>query len=440
MTLNKRDAAVIWHPYTQHKTPDLPIAICSAKGAYIYDEKGQEYIDAIASWWVNIHGHSHPLIAERVYQQFQKLEHVMFAGFTHFPAIELAEKLLEKLPKNLGKIFYSDNGSTAVEVAIKMAIQYWYNKGITKTKIIAFKNGYHGDTFGAMSVSSRDNFTKPFIPFLFDVEFIDLPLKNKEAKSVKQLTELAESGNVAAFIFEPLVQGAAGMVMYSPSILEELLGICSKHNILTIADEVFTGFGRTGKFFAIDHLQKVVDIVCLSKGITAGALPLGVTACTNEIFNEFVSGDKAKTFFHGHSFTANPLACAAALANLELFENPIVFDDIKRIEKKHEQFIKSLHGFKKTIRELRKLGTILAIEISSDDETGYFNELKDYIYPFFIQRKIVIRPLGNIIYIVPPYCISDKDLDTIYSAIKECLTLLKNGTLKSNLQQQWVNG
>ncbi|MBA3902048.1 MAG: aminotransferase class III-fold pyridoxal phosphate-dependent enzyme, partial [Bacteroidetes bacterium] len=265
-------------------------------------------------------------------------------------------------------------------------------------------------------------------------------VKSKENDSVSQLIELAKDDTVAAFIFEPLIQGAAGMVMYSPQMLDELLAVCSKYNILTIADEVFTGFGRTGKFFAIDYLKQKADIVCLSKGITSGAMPLGVTACTNDIFNTFYSDDKSKTFFHGHSFTANPLACAAAIANLELFENPVVFNDIKRIEDKHKEFIKSLEDYKEMIRESRQLGTILAIEILSEDKTGYFNDLRDFIYPFFIMKRIVIRPLGNIIYIVPPYCISNKDLDYIYTAIKECLTAIKNGSLKENLQQQWVNG
>ncbi|MDQ3190311.1 MAG: adenosylmethionine--8-amino-7-oxononanoate transaminase [Bacteroidota bacterium] len=439
MSLIKRDANVLWHPYTQHKIPSSPLGIVRAEGVYLYDEKGNKYIDAIASWWVNIHGHSHPFIAEKVFQQFKKLEHVMFAGFTHEPAVELAEKLLEKLPDNLGKIFYSDNGSTAIEVAIKMAIQYWHNKGNAKTKIVAFKNGYHGDTFGAMSVSARDHFTNSFIPFLFDVEFIDVPSNPNENDSLFQLTELAKKGDVAAFIFEPLIQGAAGMVMYSPQELDKLLAICSKYNVLSIADEVFTGFGRTGKFFAMDYLQQKADIICLSKGITSGAMPLGVTACTDEIYNTFCSEDKSKTFFHGHSFTANPLACAAALANLELFENPKVFKDIKRIQEKHLLFIESLKGFQ-NIKDARFLGTVLALEVLTEDKTGYLNNLRDFIYPFFIQKKIVIRPLGNVIYIVPPYCISNEDLDYIYSTIKECLTALKDGSLKVNLQQQWVNG
>lgn len=432
MSLSQRDAAVIWHPYTQTKNSDLPVAIVRGEGAHLFDEQNNLYIDAISSWWVNTHGHAHPHIAEKVYEQLKTLEHVIFAGFTHEPAINLAERLLKILPDNQSRIFYSDNGSTAVEVALKMAFQYWQNTGQEKKKIIAFHSAYHGDTFGAMSVSERSAFTRPFFPFLFDIIFIDLPVKGKEELTKSQLNECLKNNDIAAFIFEPLVQGAAGMVMYAPEILDELIVMCQQKKVLTIADEVFTGFGRTGKFFAIDHLSQQPDIMCLSKGLTGGTLPLGVTSSTSEIYNAFISDDSGKTFFHGHSFTGNPIGCAAALAGLDLFEKTDTWKNISRISNKHESFREDLlrnysdlpTGGKFPLKEIRQTGTILALEIDTYTETSYFSEIRNTIYAFFMEKKIILRPLGNIIYIVPPYCISDEDLDYIYNSIKEFLSTL----------------
>ena len=442
MNLSDRDKQVIWHPYTQMQNAEMPIAIVKGEGAYLFDENNNRYIDAISSWWVNTHGHSHPHIAAKVSEQLKTLEHSIFAGFTHRPAVELAERLLKVLPKNQSKIFYSDDGSTAVEVALKMSLQYWYNKQISskskvqssksKNKIIAFKNSYHGDTFGAMSVSGRSIFTKPFKEKLFDVIFIDAPTKGNEQKSLKQfqfhLSPL--TSHLSIFIYEPLVQGAAGMVMYDADALNEILKFCKKNNILTIADEVFTGFGRTGKFFASDFIPTKPDIICLSKGLTGGTMALGVTTCSEEIYNAFLSSEitnpksEIKTFFHGHSFTANPVACSAALASLDLFDKKETWKNIKRIEKKHNQFLKHISKHKR-IKEIRQLGTILAIEIKTNSETNYLNEIRTYLYQFFIQRKIIIRPLGNIVYLVPPYCISDEDLDFIYENMEECLDKIK---------------
>src|ERR1035437_745068 len=322
MTLTSRDKKVIWHPYTQHGLFPDSIGVVKAKGAYLVDEKGKKYIDAFSSWWTCIHGHSHPYIAKKVSAQLKKLEHVIFAGFTHEPAVELAERLLKKLPKNQKKIFFSDNGSTAVEVAIKMSFQYWHNKGTPKIKIIAFKNGYHGDTFGAMSVSERGAFSKPFEHNLFEVIFIDAPVKGKEKEAVSSIRNQVSKfkDKIAAFIFEPLVQGVAGMVLHDADALSEMIRICRENNILTIADEVFTGFGRTGKFFATDYISEKPDIICLSKGLTGGTMAMGITSCTEKIFNVFLSENRMRTLFHGHSFTANPVACSASLASLGLME------------------------------------------------------------------------------------------------------------------------
>jgi adenosylmethionine---8-amino-7-oxononanoate aminotransferase len=426
MSLSKRDRKVIWHPYTQMMDAKPPIAIVKGEGAYLYDENEELYIDAISSWWVNLHGHSHPYITQKVSEQLQKLEHVIFAGFTHEPAIQLAEELLKVLPTNQSRIFYSDNGSTAVEVALKMSLQYWQNKGIKKSKIIAFNNAYHGDTFGAMSVSSRTAFTDPFRDLLFEVLFIEPPVPGNEEISLNQLKELIEEEgeNIASFIFEPLVMGAAGMLMYEGEGLDELIALCRKRNILIIADEVMTGFGRTGNLFAVDYLSQKPDVICLSKGLTGGTMALGVTSCTEDIYNAFLSDDKSKTFFHGHSFTANPLACAAAIASLELLMEESCQEAIGDIFESHKKFSQDIDDFP-AVKEIRITGTIMAIELKTGEKGGYFSSVRDFIYDYFIKKGIILRPLGNVLYILPPYCISKDDLQYIYKTIVEFLTFLK---------------
>ncbi|MFA6923944.1 MAG: adenosylmethionine--8-amino-7-oxononanoate transaminase [Bacteroidales bacterium] len=416
MSISESDKKLIWHPYTQMKTSRTPIPIVKGEGIYVYDENGKKYIDAVSSWWVNLHGHSHPYIAEKISEQLNVLEHVIFAGFTHPKAVELAERLIKKLPTNQSKIFYSDDGSTSVEVAVKMAFQYWHNKGVEKKKIIAFKNAYHGDTFGAMSVSGRSTFTESFTSFLFDVIFIDAPVKGKEEDSKMQLKKAIKNNTPAAFIFEPLIQGAGGMIIYNPQPLEQLIEICKTNEILTIADEVMTGFGRTGKYFATDYISVKPDMFCLSKGLTGGTLPLGITSCTEEIYNAFLSDDVTKTFFHGHSFTANPIACTAAIASMDLLERNECRENIKMIEKEHNKFCEALKGNSK-IKRAESRGTIMALEIVTGENTSYVNSLKDKIYNFFIERGIILRPLGNVIYFMPPYCIKEEEIKFVYKAI-----------------------
>ena len=419
MNLSSRDQQVIWHPYTQAQLSEAPIAIIRGEGLYLFDDAGHKYMDAVSSWWVNIHGHGHPYIAQKVYEQLQTLEHVIFAGFTHQPAIELAERLLSILPANQSRIFYSDNGSTATEVAVKMAVQYWSNKGIRKNKVIAFEHAYHGDTFGAMSVSARSGFTNAFSDLLFDVIHIPLPFKGEEALTIRQLRQhISESGDtIAAFIFEPLVLGAGGMLMYKPEVLDELIKICSDSSILTIADEVMTGFGRTGKHFASGYLSGQPDIVCMSKGITGGTMAFGATSCTNEIYSAFLSNDRSKTFFHGHSYTANPVACAAALASFDLLLSEECQENIQRISASHCGFIErnSTHA---VLKNLRSTGTILAMDIETNEHTSYFHSLSSRLYQFFLDREIILRPLGNTIYLMPPYCINDDELALVYGAIE----------------------
>lgn len=420
-SLSYRDKQIIWHPYTQMKTAKDAIGIVRGEGTYLYDENGKKYIDAVSSWWTNIHGHAHPYIAERVSAQLRKLEHVIFAGFTHEPAIELGEKLLSHLPANQKKIFFSDNGSTAIEVALKMALQYWYNTGKPKTKIFALENAYHGDTFGAMSVSGRGAFTNPFNSLLFEVIFVPVPVTDRKEEAMRIIkTQISKhQSDAAAFIFEPLLQGTAGMVMYEPDELNEIVKLCRENNILTIADEVLTGFGRTGQWFATDYISEKADIMCFSKGITGGTLPLGVTTSSQKIYDAFLSDDKLKTLFHGHSYTANPVVCSAAVASMELMEREETQQNIQRIAEQHRQFAASIKPDSK-VKEVRTLGTILAIEIG-EESSSYFSSLRDRLYNFFITNGILIRPLGNIVYLMPPYCISSEDLDYIYSKIKEAL-------------------
>jgi len=419
----KRDAKVLWHPYTQMKTAPPPIPIVRGNGAKVYDEDENAFIDAISSWWVTLHGHANPHIIKKVSEQLNRLEQVIFAGFTHPPAVELAEKLLGVLPDSFQKIFYTDNGSTAVEAAVKMALQYWFNRGKTRLSLIAFKNGYHGDTFGAMSVSGRSVFTKPFEPLLFDVDFIEAPVTGRESESIEQLNTVLNKKKAAAFIFEPLVQGAGGMIMYKPEPLNKMIEMCRHGKVLTIADEVFTGFGRTGSFFAIDQLAIPPDLICLSKGLTGGTLPLGVTACSESVTKPFYSDDSEKMLFHGHSFSANPLACAAALASFDLMEDPGTWEKIKNIQHNHHQFAEKITGHPQ-LTDCRQTGTILALEIKTPDQTGYLNSLRNWLTDFFIRKHILMRPLGNVIYVVPPYCITNKELGQVYRVIEEALDQL----------------
>ena len=419
MSLVERDKKVIWHPYTQMKNALANVPIVKGEGVYVFDENGNKFIDAVSSWWVNIHGHSHPYIAEKVAKQLNELEHVIFAGFTHEPAVQLAERLLKILPGKQDKIFYSDNGSTAVEVALKMCLQYFNNTGnLNKKKVLAFKDAYHGDTFGAMSVSGRSIFTNPFNEFLFDVEFIDLPNENNISYLISHISSL--KSELCCFIFEPLILGAGGMQMYEAKHLDELLKVCQENDILCIADEVMTGFGRTGTYFACEQLTNKPDIFCLSKGLTGGTMPMGITSCNEKVFNAFLSDDKLKTLYHGHSFTANPVACAASLASLDILLADETLANIKRVEAQHELFFERIKNHPK-VRTLRQTGTIIAIEWETGNDTSYLSVLRDQLYIYFLNKGIILRPLGNIIYILPPYVISNDDLAYIYATIEQAL-------------------
>lgn len=416
----RRDKESIWHPFTPLKGMDDVLPIVRAEGVNLFTEDGHKIIDAISSWWVNIHGHSNSYLAEAIAKQAKTLEHVIFAGFTHEPATRLAERLLGILPDNQSKIFFSDNGSTAVEVGIKMAFQYFYNRGIQKKKIIAIDGAYHGDTFGAMSVGERGPFTEPFDPYLFDVEFLDFPSQEKEQEVWERYVGLVESGEVAAFVFEPIVQGASGMKVYSTELLDKMICYGQKNGVVCIADEVMTGFGRLGTLFAADQLEHKPDVMCLSKGLTGGALAMGITTCTDEIQSAYRSNDLMKTFFHGHSFTANPITCAVANASLDLLLEPECESNRKRLNTRHNEFLRKIERHD-LVRNPRVMGTIIAFELNTEKDTSYFNEARHHLYPYFIDKGILIRPLGNVIYLIPPYIISDEDLNYIYNTILEFL-------------------
>jgi adenosylmethionine---8-amino-7-oxononanoate aminotransferase len=415
----------IWHPFTQMKTATPPLHIQSARGTTLFTADGRQLIDAIASWWVNVHGHCHPTIAGAIARQAQTLEHVIFAGFTHTPALALADKLMQLLPKGFAKIFFSDDGSTSVEVALKMAIQYWHNQSRNeKRTVIALENAYHGDTFGAMSVAERNAFNAAFDPYLFTVKRLPVPVSSNKKEVAAKFTEWVATGEVAAFIFEPLVQGASGMLMYDADGLNELMAIAKAHEVFCIADEVMTGFGRTGKTFAINYLQLQPDIICLSKGITGGFLPLGVTACTQQIFDAFLATDKYKTFFHGHSYTANPIACAAAVASLQMLDTDICTSQIANITASHAGFAAQLQGHPR-VKAIRHLGTILAVEVLTPEDSTWFNSIQQWLYQFYLSKGVYLRPLGNVVYIMPPYCITPSELAKVYAAVKDSLDKLQ---------------
>lgn len=414
----------LWHPNTQHGLLPDSIEIETAKGAYLYTKDGKKIIDAIASWWVITHGHGHPYIIEAVQKQAEKLEQVIFAGFTHAPAEQLAEKLIAITPKELCHIFYSDSGSTAVEVAIKMAVGFWAQTKGARTKILALEGGYHGDTFGTMATGSPSPYNRTYRPFLFDVAHIPLPQAGQEQESFTALEQYlkAHGHKTAAFLFEPLIQGAGGMRIYSPEALQTLCEMCRKYDILLIADEVMTGFGRTGTMFACEQAGITPDLMALSKGLTAGFLPMGATLATREIYEAFYSQDRGKQFFHSTSFTGNALACAAANASLEIWEKEPVMEKIKTIANCHEQaeirFAKNPN-----LENIRSLGTILAMDIKTD-ETGYLSNLQPQLYRSLLSQNVLLRPIGNTVYILPPYCIIESDMEKIYAAVEQTVNAI----------------
>ena len=420
MTLTEKDQQYLWHAYTQHKTSDTPIAITKGKDALLWDENGNTYIDAIASWWVNPYGHSNERLARKAYEQLTSLEHVLFGGFTHQPACDLAEALLKILPKNQSKVFFSDNGSTAVEVAVKIALQYHYNRGEKRTTFIAFEEAFHGDTFAAMAVSGISLYTTAFQGQLLDVVRIPIPEKGQEEACKQRLLEVIAKEPCAAFIFEPLVLGAAGMRMYAPEVLDELIQICREHQVLTIADEVMTGFGKTGKTFACDYLKQMPDMICLSKALTGGTIPLSVTTTTEAIYQAFYSDDISKALFHGHTFMANPTGCTIALESLKILAEDEMQANLKRIHSRHVAFAAKMDKHPK-VAHTRTLGVIVALDLQVPDTGEYYGTIRNELYRFYISHGVILRPVYHTIYILPPYIITDKQLDRVYQVVEESI-------------------
>lgn len=418
--LKRRGSQVLWHPFTPlDPTSELPL-IASGHGSRLKTAEGEELIDAISSWWVTAHGHAHPYIAKKVSEQLSILEQVIFADLQHELAITLAERLLQMLPSNQERVFFSDDGSTAVEVALKMAIQYWQFRGELRTKFVTLKEGYHGDTIGAMSLGADEDFNAPFAKLMFPTVTIPAPTPGREEESLAALERVLEQEQIAGFIFEPLVQGAGGMIFHTPEALSRLLEVTQAKGVLNIADEVMTGFYRTGSVFASNTLSVSPDIICLSKALTGGTLAMAVTTASHKVSEEFYSSSREKMLLHGHSFTANCLGCAAAHASLDLFDSIETARQLKLISTSHEEFVRSLLDNPK-VENPRTCGIIAALDVHSDKETSYYNPVRDQFYSFFLERGVLLRPLGNVLYILPPLCISGEDLERVYSVIREGL-------------------
>jgi adenosylmethionine-8-amino-7-oxononanoate aminotransferase len=410
----------IWHPFTQHALrPSLP-EVVRADGAYLILKDGQRILDAISSWWVITHGHCHPKIVAAIQAQAEMLDQVIFAEYTHEPAERVAARLIALAPPGLEHVFFSDSGSTSVEVALKMALGYWRHTGEPRHRIIVMEGSYHGDTIGTMSVGARGAFTDAYEPLLFAVERIPFPAAGREGATLDALETFCRRGDAAAFLVEPLVLGAGGMRMYSPQTLAALRRICTAHGVLFIADEVMTGWGRTGSMFACEQADVTPDIACYSKGLTGGALPLAATLCQHEIFQAHYATDRRRTFFHSSSFTANPIACAAALANLDIWETEPVLDRIAALTRLQSRQLERFRGDSR-FESVRQTGTITALDLKTPD-AGYLAQIGPRLQASFREARVLLRPLGNTIYVLPPYCVRSEDLELVYDAIDAAAT------------------
>ena len=404
----------VWHPFTQHALALPALEIVHGDGAWLEARDGARLLDMISSWWVVTHGHRHPRIVQAIKDQSDRLDQVIFAGFTHAPAEDLARRLIARIGAPLAHVFYSDSGSTAVEVALKMALGFWRNRGEARTRIVTLEHAYHGDTIGTMSTGARGVFNAAYEPLLFDVVRLPFPHEGREQET---LDAFARQGDAAALLVEPLLLGAGGMHVYAPCVLAGLRDICRANGTLLIADEVMTGFGRTGTFLACEQAGVTPDILCLAKGITGGSLPLAATLCTAAIFDAHYSTDRSKTFFHSSSYTANPIACAAAVANLDVWDEEPVMARIADLSAAHARL---LDRFRDDARfgAVRQCGTISALDLRVGDE-GYLASIGPRLMAHFVERGFLIRPLGNTIYLMPPYCVTEDELASAYEAIAQ---------------------
>ncbi len=409
----------VWHPFTQHAIAPKTIAVVRGSGAFLETVDGDLILDAISSWWVITHGHCHPRIVEAVKVQAERLDQVIFAGFTHEPAERLAVALVELTPEPLKRVFYSDSGSTAVEVALKMALGYWRNMGSPRRHIVALEHAYHGDTIGTMSAGARGVFNAAYEPLLFDVKRLPFPAEGEEQTTLDAFEAVCRAGGVAALIVEPLILGAGGMLMWPPVTLAQIRRICDQYDVLLIADEVMTGWGRTGTLFACEQAGIAPDILCLAKGITGGHLPLAVTLCTNRIFDAHYSRDRSKTFYHSSSYTANPIACAAAVANIDVWREEPVLARVQALCEMQERCVAQLRT-DTAFSSVRRAGTITALNVDVEDE-GYLSEIGPALYEEFVARGVLLRPLGNTVYVMPPYCITSDQLDCVYAALVDAV-------------------
>lgn len=410
----------VWHPFTQHGLEEPVPLVTHAEGALLHTADGRAVVDAVSSWWVTTHGHGHPRIKAAIAEQAQKLDQIIFAGWTHEPAEQVAAGLRAIMPESLTRVFFSDSGSTSVEVALKMALGYWHWRGEDRHRIVVMENSYHGDTIGAMSVGERGVFNQPYAPLLFDVGRIPFPAAGAEQQALDALEALCRQPDTAALIVEPLILGAGGMLVYSPETLAAMHAICARYGVLFIADEVMTAWGRTGTLLACEQAGIVPDILCLSKGLTGGAVPLAVTMASEPIFEAHYSTDRARMFFHSSSYTANPIACAAAAANLAIWREEPVLDRIAALAGKQAAWIEKLGQFCH-FDNPRTLGTVAALDLRTSGTSGYMSDLAPRLMAFFRERDVLLRPLGNTVYAMPPYCITDDQLAQVWNAIGEAV-------------------
>ncbi|MCP5397195.1 MAG: adenosylmethionine--8-amino-7-oxononanoate transaminase [Sphingomonadaceae bacterium] len=413
----------VWHPFTQHGLQEPIPLVERAEGAVLYTADGREVIDAISSWWVTTHGHCHPRIVSAIAEQAGKLDQLIFAGWTHEPAEKVARGLLDLLPVSLPHVFFSDSGSTAVEVALKMALGYWHNIGQPRHRILVMQHSYHGDTIGAMSVGERGVFNQAYDKLLFDVGVIPYPYQGAEQATYDALETACRQSDTAAFIVEPLILGAGGMLVYPPEVLREMHAICARHGVLFIADEVMTGWGRTGTLLACEQAGVEPDILCLAKGITGGSMPLAVTLASAAIFDAHYSTDRSKTFYHSSSYTANPIACAAAVANIAMWHDDSVREGLADLCQRQSEGLAKLAQVP-GITNTRQCGTIIALDYAVGEGSGYLSNLQPRLLAFFRERDLLIRPLGNTVYLMPPYCITPEQLTTLHDALAEAAGLV----------------